>query len=123
MYSIIQDPSHGEQDPQESRPIIRKRQINRNDQSDDHIQNRLRYLGDLEQLHSQEALVICTDERGYPFGRSPNQRVSRPRGMPSYGSIKPTRFEIKQWAAACGDDCSITRPWHGWIKKKAGITP
>lgn len=43
--------------------------------------------------------------------------------MPDYGSQRRVRFEIEQWAAAYGDDCSVQRPWHGWIKKKAEITP
>lgn len=76
VYNILQDPQHCEKDPQEHRPITRKRQMNRNEQSEEHVNKRLCYLGDLQQLDDEEALIICTDEKAYHFGGTPNQRTS-----------------------------------------------
>lgn len=123
VYHCLQDPQHSQQDPQESRPITRKRELARNDQNEAHINDRLRYLGDLQQLDDQNALIICTDEKGYHFGGSPNRRTSQPKGVPGYGPRKPQRFKIEQWAAACGDDCGPQRPWIAWHSKAPEITP
>jgi hypothetical protein len=86
----------------------------RNELSDTNISKRQAYLFEIEQLDQAEAIIICCDEKAYHFGGTPNQHKTLPANTSSYQSCALTRFKLEQWAAACGDDCSVKRPWTVW---------
>lgn len=110
VHNILHDEEHCKGDPEEQRALTRKRKINRNALSDHNITERLQYCTIIESLSLTSTLIICVDEKGYDFGGTANQHVTTPRGASQYHRIAPVRFRIEQWAASCGDNCSITRP-------------
>jgi hypothetical protein len=119
VHNILHQQKHYEQDPYQQRELSRKRQFNRNQLSHENVENRLAYCNEIESLQTTTTLIICVDEKPYDFGGTSNHHITAPVGQASYQSVTPIRFSIEQWAAACGDDCSITRPWHSWESKNA----
>lgn len=92
----------------------RHRVYRRNELSAANIAKRQAYLFEVEQLDQAEAIIICCDEKAYHFGGTPDQHVTLPINTSSYQSCAATRFKLEQWAAACGDDCTVKRPWTVW---------
>lgn len=119
VWNIRNKKEHCEQDPQQPRALTRKRKYNRNELSRENIEARLQYCTKIESLSLITTLLICVDEKGNDFGGTANNHVTAPRGEHRYQPTAPVRFRIEQWAASCGDDCSITRPWHSWNAKEA----
>lgn len=114
VYNVLQDPEQCAADVDDQRAYTRHRVYRRNELSAANISNRQAYLFEVEQLDQAEAIIICCDEKAYHFGGTSNQHISLPINTSSYQSCAPTRFKLEQWAAACGDDCSVTRPWTVW---------
>jgi hypothetical protein len=119
VYNILHQKEHCEQDPHQQQELSRKREFNRNQLSDENVDNRLAYCDEIERLQITTTMIICADEKPYDFGGTANHHITAPVGQTSYQSVAPIRFSIEQWAAACGNDCSITRPWHSWESKNA----
>jgi hypothetical protein len=119
VHNILHSKEHCEKDPYQQRALTRKRMCNRNALSPHNIDERLQYCYQIEQLYLTSTMIICVDEKGYDFGGTPNHHVTAPEGVQCFQSTTPIRFRIEQWAAACGDDCSITRPWLSWESKDA----
>lgn len=114
VWNIRNKKDHCEKDPYQQQPLTRKRKYNRNELSYENVEARLQYCSLIESLALTTTLLICVDEKGYDFGGTANNHVTAPRGEHRYQPTAPVRFRIEQWAAGCGDDCSITRPWHSW---------
>jgi hypothetical protein len=76
------------------------------------VDNRLAYYDEIERLQITTTMIICADEKPYDFGGTANHHITAPISQTSYQSVAPILFSIEQWAAAYGDDCSITRPWY-----------
>ena len=114
VYNILQDPAQCTADPDEQRALTRHRVYRRNELRDANISKRQAYFFEVEQLDQAGALIICCDEKAYHFGGTPNQHMTLPINTSSYQSCAPTRFKLEQWATACGDDCSVKRPWTVW---------
>lgn len=114
VYNILQDPVQCTADPDEQRALTRHRLYRRNELSDAKISKRQADLFEIEQLDQAEAIIMCCDEKAYHFGGTPDQHKTLPINMSSYQSCAPTRFKFEQWAAACGDECSVKRSWTVW---------
>lgn len=114
VYNILQDSEQCAADPEDQRVYTRHRVYRRNELSAANIAKRQAYLFEVEQLEQAEAIIICCDEKAYHFGGTPDRHVTLPINTSSYQSCAPTRFKLEQWAAACGDDCSVKRPWTVW---------
>lgn len=119
MHNILHHKEHCEQDPFQQQALTQKHQLNRNQLGSENIDNKLAYCDEIERLQITTTLIICVDEKPYDFGGTANHHITSPIGQTSYQSVVPIRFSTEQWAAACGDDCSITRPWHSWESKDA----
>jgi hypothetical protein len=76
------------------------------------VDNRLAYCDEIERLQITTTMLIYANEKPYDFGGTANHHITAPVGQTSCQNVAPIRFSIEQRAAACGNDCSITRPWH-----------
>jgi IS30 family transposase len=110
VHNILHSKEHYEKDPHQQRALIRKRMCNRNALSPHKIDERLQYCYQIEHLYLTSTMIICVDKKGYDFRGTPNHHVTAPEGVQRFQPTTPIRFRVEQWAAACGDDCSITRP-------------
>jgi hypothetical protein len=68
----------------------------------------------MEQLVEEDAILVFCDEKKYGFGGTATNHVSLPQGSDTYGHSTYQRFIKEQWAAACAQDVSITRPFVVW---------
>lgn len=119
VYHIVQDPIHYAADPIDSQPVKRKREIVK--PGDYSADKRLRYTDEMEQLVKDRAIIVFCDEKKYGFGGTATNHVSLPRGEKSYGHSTYQRFVKEQWAAACAQDLSITRPHIVWTPQDKDI--
>ena len=116
LRSIRLEPAHCSGDP-DSRPIVRKRALFKVTGYDP--QKRLKYVqddGELHQYIKNRAIFIFTDEKKFSFGGTGHQHASVPQGQDVYYHPGKEQFVREQWAAACAQDVSITRPHAVWSK-------
>ena len=113
VHNICMDEAHCKQDLVDSRPLPRKRALEKPSLDKLDLPDRERYINELLRLLSQNTLLICTDETPITFGGSQHRRVTAPRGVAVYTGMTKPYFTHMQWAAACADT-RVTRPHAVW---------
>ena len=113
IHNICMQRAHCKQDPADTRPIPRKRALEKPSLEKLDLDDRARYINEILGLRSQNTLLICADETSINFGGSGHEHMSAPSGETCYiGSTKPC-FTKMQWAAACADT-RVPRPHAVW---------
>jgi hypothetical protein len=112
VHNIAQSIEHSEMDPIDKRPIKRKREIEKPAGYDPH--KRLKYTIELQEMIDNQDIIVVCDEKKFGVGGTANALVSMPQGEDSFGTRSGDRFILEQWAAASGQDTSITRPHLIW---------
>ena len=113
VHNICMDKAHCKQDPSDSRPIPRKRALEKPALEKLDLPDRERYINELLRLPAQNTLLICADETPINFGGSRHHRISAPRGEVRYIGQTKSCFTKMQWAAACADT-RVPRPHKVW---------
>ena len=113
VHNICKQKAHCKPDPFDTRPIPRKRALEKPSLEKLDLVDRARYINKILGYRSQNTLLICVDETPIHFGGSGRQRISAPSGETCYvGQTKPC-FTKMQWAAACADT-RVPRPHRVW---------
>ena len=111
IINIAEDLIHCEADPEEQRPLKRKRLLDKPELDDIARETRLEYCDTVDGYCAKESLLIIADEKQYAFGGSKKgSYITLPRGVVGYTLRLRQRFTIEQWAASCSGDVSISRP-------------
>ena len=113
VHNICMDEAHCKQDPVDSRPLPRKRALEKPALEKLDLLDRQRYIDQILSLPSQYTLLITTDETPITFGGSQHRRVTAPRGVVVYVGMETSCFTFMQWAAACAD-IRVSRPHAVW---------
>jgi hypothetical protein len=111
-FEILRNPEHCRLDTIDKRPIKRKRELLK--PGGYNAAKRLKYTEEMDSFVIDEVILVVCDEKKFGFGGSANNHVNLPEGEESYGLAQPVRFVREQWAAATGQDVSVTRPHRVW---------
>ena len=116
VHNICMDIAHCKQDPIDSRPLTRKRALEKPSLSKLDLPDRQRYIDQILSFQTKKTLLICVDETPITFGGSQHHRVTAPRGVSTYvGQDKP--FFIKMQCAAACADTRVRRPHAVWNRE------
>ena len=122
IINIAEDSIHCNADPEEQRPLKRKRLLDKPELDDIARETRLEYCDTIDGYYAKESLLIMADEKQYTFGGAKKgTKFTLPRGVVGYTLRARKRFMIEQWAAGCSGDVSISRPHCCWSLKTQNL--
>ena len=113
VHNICMDEAHCKQDPVDSRPLPRKRALEKPSLEKLDLPDRERYINQILSFQTKKTLLICVDETPIAFGGSQHHHVTAPSGVSVYVRQDRPCFTKMQCAAACADT-RVPRPHTVW---------
>lgn len=104
----------------DSRPITRKRALEKLALAKLNLDNRKRYIELILSLDPANTILISCDETPLEFGGAGHTHVSVPRGDVVYADeASDSHFSKMQWDAA-SNDTRVVRPYLIWDREEQG---
>ncbi|KAF2808966.1 uncharacterized protein BDZ99DRAFT_533224 [Mytilinidion resinicola] len=114
VHNILQGKEHSQADPIDSKPIPRKRTLEKKALSKLDLDDRKRYIELILSLDPHNTILISCGETPVNFGGTGHTHVSAPRGVDIYtDDAHDPRFIKMQWDAA-SNDTRVKRPCLIW---------